>query len=138
MVAGSVDIGAYEYQTPGSIVSYAFLEYYGLATDGSADHADPDGDGMDSWTEWRAGTNPTNAASVLAVRSTVQGPLGTTVSWNSILGKTYFVQRADGAPLVFNTVLTNIPGMANTTSKVDTGATNMGPYFFRVGVVGVQ
>jgi hypothetical protein len=67
IVNGTVDIGAYEYQGAGSTISYAWLQQFGLPTDGSADHADPDADRSDNWQEWMADTNPTNAASCLTV-----------------------------------------------------------------------
>jgi len=60
-----VDIGAYEYQGPGSLISYAWLQQYGLPTDGSADFLPMrmGGTENDNWQEWRCWTCPHQPAS---------------------------------------------------------------------------
>ena len=136
-VAGAtVDVGAYEFQSPQSLISYAWLQQYSLLTDGSADYTDSDGDLMNNWPEWRADTDPTNAVSVLRLLSPATGAPGVIVSWQSVSGRNYFLERGThlGAQPAFLPLATDIVGQPGTTTFTDTNAVSAGPFFYRVGV----
>jgi hypothetical protein len=139
-VSGTVDMGAYEYDGPGSVISYAWLQQYGLQTDGSVDHADLDGTGFTVYQDWVAGLNPTNALSVLALLppGPSNNPAGLVIRWESVTNISYFLQRSTNlaAQPAFATLRSNIVGQAGTTSYIDTNATGLGPFFYRVGVRG--
>jgi PKD domain len=141
IAGGTVDIGAYEYQTPTSVISYAFLQQYKLPTDGSVDFKDLDGTAFNVYQDWIAGLNPTNPASILAMLTpvTTNTATGVTVTWQSVSGISYFLQRSTNllSQPPFATIQSNITGLINTnaTSYTDTSATNNVPYFYRVGVV---
>ena len=91
-----MDIGAYEYQTPVSKISYAWLQQYGLPITTNIDTADLDGTGFNVYQDWIAGLNPTNALSVLAMLPPVptNNPAGLVVSWESVSNITYFLQSS--------------------------------------------
>jgi hypothetical protein len=132
VVGVAVDMGAYENQKPFN----DWLTQYGLPIDGTADYADPDNDGLNNWQEWKAGTNPTNALSLLKMNSVSHGLAGATVTWQSVIGVTYYLQCSTNlfAQPAFTSIQSNLVGQAGSTSYTDTTATNGGPYFYRVGV----
>jgi hypothetical protein len=113
-VGGTVDIGAYEFQ-PGVDGNFiAWLLGHGLFTDGSADYVDSDGDGMNNWQEWRTGTDPTSASSVLKmlVPSVTNNSLGITINWQSVSGVNYFLERSTnlGVQPAFSLLQSNLVG----------------------------
>jgi hypothetical protein len=136
VAGGTVDIGAYEFQAPASVISYAWLQQYGLPTDGTADGIDTDDDQMNSWQEWRAQTDPTNALSVLRMLTLSNDVSSLTVTWQSMSGVNYFLERSGdlGAPPAFSTIQSNLVGQAGSTTFTDTNAIGSGPLFYRVGV----
>jgi len=136
IIGGTVDIGAFEYKSPTSLIPYLWLQQYGLPTDGSADFADSDGDGMNNWQEWRAGTNPTNALSVLQMLTPSNTASGITVQWQSVSGIVYYLQRSTNLSVepTFSSAQSNLVGQAGTTIYTDTNASGRGPVFYRVGV----
>ncbi len=135
IVGGTVDIGAYEFQSPVSLISYAWLQQYGLPTDGSLDGMDEDCDGLNTWQEWRCLTCPTNALSVLRVLSAFPDGSDVIVRWKSEAGVSYFLERTTNlvSPL-FTTPASNIAGLTGTTVYTDTNAPTAQTIFYRVGV----
>jgi len=131
---GTVDVGAHEFQSPQSVISYAWLQQYGLPTDGSVDNADPDSDQATTWHEWKAWTNPNNQQSVLRMLTPQPGTNGTVVAWQSVSDQTYLLERATNLSAPFLLLEGNVVGQAITTSYTDTTATNADQFFYRLGV----
>jgi parallel beta-helix repeat protein len=136
IVGGTADIGAYEFQSPQSVISYAWLQQYGMPTDGSADYLDTDHDGMNNWQEWVAGTSPTDSASVLRMALPVLAATNVTLTWTSVTNRTYTLQSATnlGAQPSFLVLQSNVAGSSGTTSWIDTNTPAAGPRFYRVRV----
>jgi hypothetical protein len=91
---------------------------------------------LNNWQEWVCGTDPTNALSALRLLMPVTTGTNVTLSWQSVAGVNYFLQRTTNptASPAFAPLATNIFGQPGTTSFTDTNAAGAGPFFYRVGV----
>jgi hypothetical protein len=76
-----------------------WLRSYGFTNDFAvAEEGDPDGDRMKTWEEYRAGTNPTNAASVFRFQQIAPAANGIRLTWsgttNSGVTAPFLIYRA--------------------------------------------
>jgi hypothetical protein len=119
---------------------HAWLASYGLPSDGSADYLDSDGDGLNNWQEYLAGTIPTNASSVFRITGGQLLAGGQFVlRWLSVSNRLYDVMRgtnlAAGAgaflPVKGATNLTGTPPQNTWTDSVTSAATRA---FYRLTV----
>jgi len=117
----------------------AWEDRYSLASDDPDDALiDSDGDGMSNYAEYRAGTDPTNEASLFLVSAlpvhTDQDLSGVTVEWDSIRYRSYALWKStnlvEGFSLEQSGILTTPPH--NTYS--DPVAGGDGALFYRVEV----
>jgi hypothetical protein len=136
IVGGTVDVGAYECQSPALLDYYIWLQGYDLSTSSPDLYADSDHDSMNNWQEWIAGTDPTSAASLLRMLSATGAVAGVAVAWSSVTNRTYSLERATnlGTSPAFSLLGSNIAGLAATTTFTDTNAVSALPRFYRVSV----
>jgi hypothetical protein len=134
IVGPNVDMGAYEHQGGGTNDFLTWLWSYGLLTDISSDFADPDGDGMNNWQEWIAGTSPVDPASYLYISSLAVLASSATIGWASVTTRHYSLEFSTnlGASPPRTKVATNIPGLSGETFFTQTNVTGRGPFFYRI------
>jgi hypothetical protein len=81
-------------------------------------------------------TVPTNTLSVLRLLTPVTVRTNLIVSWESVAGRTCFLERAadlGGSP-AFLPLAVGIPGQPGTTAFTDTNALSLGRTLYRVGI----
>lgn len=119
------------------VIPEAWLLEHGLPANGSADTADADLDRMSNWDEWFAGTNPTNACSLLRFEgSAAQLANGDfRIRWQSVPGKLYWLESCDSLrpPLSFTPFVSNLLSTASYTEYLDVRPATTSR-FYRVGV----
>jgi hypothetical protein len=85
----------------------------------NAEVADPDNDGVLNWQEYRAGTNPTNAASRFVMSGLAQLPDGhAVISFNSSINRFYRLESSLDL-LTWQTVQDLIPGTGSAVTVRD-------------------
>ena len=109
IIGGTVDIGAYECQSPALLDYYTWLQNYGLPTDASLAYTNSDGDGVNNWQEYLADTSPIDANDYFHITSFTRDGTYITLWWTSKPTRLYQVQRrqtlGDGSP--WETIITN-------------------------------
>ena len=91
----------------------------------AAPGADPDGDGMNNLSEYIAGTNPTNSASVLKMLSLNRTNSTATVRWLSVNGKRYQLSyRTNLAAGGWTNIGAVVTATGTNALQTDTAATN--------------
>jgi hypothetical protein len=118
------------------VIAYAWLQQYGLPTDGSVDATDADADGLNTWQEWRCQTDPTNTLSALSLLSASIDGTHVTVTWQSVSGVNYSLERGTNLapPSLFTPLVTNLRGQPGLTSYTDTNTAGASPLYYRVAV----
>ena len=107
--------------------------FNGLGRDGSEDW---DGDGLSDRSEYRLGTDPTNAGSVLRVLTlTGTGTAEVTVVWCAVPGRTYRVQFKDRVDAPWNDLPGDVTASGETASKTDSTAGASLARFYRAMLV---
>jgi hypothetical protein len=133
IVAGTVDLGAHECQSPDLLAYFTWLQGYSLLTYAGALYTDSDAEGMNNWQEYLADTSPVDANDYLHISSFTRSGSYNTLWWTAKSTRLYQVERREtlDAASPWETIITNsVPGWNNV------GFDNTGPlYFYRIRAV---
>ena len=99
------------------------MQHFGsLSANGNGD---PDGDGLNNLREFRAGTNPTDAASRFEVVEINKVPSGALIQWSSQANRRYMVKRSTSlltAPANYAVVQSGLTATPPMNQLIDTTA----------------
>lgn len=103
-------------------------------------HEDPDNDGMSNLSEFLAGTNPQDAASLLSLSIQSNGPHALTLEFNGVTGKEYQIQYSDSIAGSNNNwrPLSTIKATNNSSISFDTITSTNNAGFYRVNIINTR
>ncbi len=88
---------------------------------------------MNNLAEFKAGTNPTNAAFVLRFLAIAHGATGgIDLQWANTTNRAYILQRAGSLNASFVDIATDLSATPQANSYADVTALESGPYFYRL------
>jgi hypothetical protein len=109
--------------------------FFPFTSTNAAPNADPDHDSMNNAAENIAGTDPTNALSLLTIKSITRATNGATIVWQSVTNRHYQVLSRTN---VLSGTWLNVGGIftpTNTTSQLLDATTTNSTRFYRVQVL---
>ncbi|HMO64669.1 MAG TPA: hypothetical protein PKE47_05520, partial [Verrucomicrobiota bacterium] len=107
------------------------IQYFGAAPPGRPGTLDSDGDGLNDLAEFLAGTNPTNAASRLALNLPVPTGGGWLFGWEASPGRSYRMLGSADAQ-AWSALTGWLRAAGNAQSAVLPPGTNGAPHLFRL------
>jgi|GEM_PF-629679 len=114
---------------------YSWMAQYGLTNFSVDAGADGDHDGLTTWQEYLAGTNPTNPASVFKITGGSANSQGSVIRWSSASNRFYDLSRTTNLMSTFSVLAgaSNLP--ATPPENVYTNpAPTAGPAFYKISV----
>jgi len=112
---------------------FANVDPTGMTTNNlSCATCDPDGDGMNNMQEYLAGTDPTNANSVLRITAINRVGADVQVFFTSVSGKDYSLGRSSAMGGAWTDIVTNIPGNGGIQWVKDIGGASLGSAYYRI------
>ena len=107
-----------------------------LTNSQSCASCDFDGDGMTTYQEFRAGTDPTKSSSALRIGTVQQAGNNTVVGFATVAGKTYRVETKDDINLAsWSLLVDQIGGTGGIMQIVDPTAATLTKRFYRVSIL---